>query len=669
MRRTVEPSLVGFALMSAATEDLPVLREVPPDDAPLVGPPGPLHASERRSESPSNSGIAEANRLPKSLIKARSLGAEMVAVLASPVILFYAFRLRAMSSAGGVPDPGLHTSYIWDPQDTFLRFAPKLLSPVLQQYLGPPAAYLREGARTGFLVPARLAYLAFGAVPAFFFFRYMLALVAVVPTYLLLKRLYGRGAGALAIVVILSAPVIITAWGTDFPDSAEVSYLIGGFACLVMPASSRRAQIGWTAAAGVLLTLSVWALASSALLIGASLVVWVLVRAVRARRWLLSDIAVLATVFIIVTGVLAPVWWALSGQFDYLLTTVRSLRFLMTGAQEELWHSSSWRWATYDNYLLVLPAVALAWLATFCRSHRSVPSATLTLGGAAIAQLVVAAFAQFFDRVEILENHYFSSGLWAISTLVLVLLIAELTSTFARRSFLRYVPAVLAAAVALGSEAAPQVPAFRWVSPGLCLVAVVVVIALCGRATSSRAAGAVADASAAACAVVVMAALLVLTIAPSPSLALTRGIVPDPAAGYDGALGGSATKYIAFYQLAADVRGFVPSATYPGEQLLVCWSIETAMTLEILSIYHAGPNILPGFCPAKIGRDAIQEIVSRKAAQLLVVDIARLNIGTLMTRLRWLSPELVRHAVFRSGGFAAGVWLIQFPRYLETRAP
>ena len=346
----------------------------------------------------------------------------MVAVLASPVILFYAFRLRAMSSAGGVPDPGLHTSYIWDPQDTFLRFAPKLLSPALQQYLGPPAAYLREGARTGFLVPARLAYLAFGAVPAFFFFRYMLALVAVVPTYVLLKRLYGRGAGALAIVVVMSAPVIITAWGTDFPDSAEVSYLIGGFACLVMPASSRRAQIGWTAAAGALLTLSVWALASSALLIGASLVVWVLVRAVRARRWLLSDIAVLATVFIIVTGVLALVWWALSGQFDYLLTTVRSLKFLMTGAQEELWHSSSWRWATYDNYLLVLPAVALAWLATFCRSHRSVPSATLTLGGAAIAQLVVAALAQFFDRVEVLENHYFSSGLWAISTLVLVLL-------------------------------------------------------------------------------------------------------------------------------------------------------------------------------------------------------------------------------------------------------
>jgi hypothetical protein len=651
--------------MPAAIEGPPT--EAPAGDGAEMGSARPLVASDRRSGLPSNAGVPEAEKPPPSSFdRARSRGTEMVAVLASPVVLFYALRLRAMSSAGGVPDPGLHTSYVWDPRDTFLRWVPKLLNPALQAYLGPPAAYLREGARAGFLVPARLAFLAFGALPGFLFLRYVLALVAVVPAYLLLKRLYGPGAGALGIVVIMSAPVIITAWGTDFPDSAEVSYLIGGLACLVMPAASRRAQLGWTAAAGTLLTFSVWALASSALLIAATLVVWALVRFARSRRWLLPDIAVLGTAFIIVTVVLAPIWWGLSGQFDYVLNTVRSLKFLMTAAQEELWHSSSWRWATYDNYLLVLPAVALAWLVTFARSHRSVPSATLVLGGAAIAQLAAAAYAQFIGRVEILENHYFSSGLWATSTLALVLVVAELTSTFTRRSLLQYVPAAIAAAVALGSEAAPQVPAFRWSWPGLCLVGVVVLVALCGRATLSWADGPVAGGSAAACAVVLMAALLVLTTAPSPSLALTRGVVADPSAGYEGALGRSATKYVAYYQLAADVRGFVPNASYRGEQLLLCWSIETSMTLEILSIYHAGPDILPGFCPARIGRGAIQEIMSRKADQLLVVDIARLDIGTLMKRLRPLNPELVRHTVFWSHGYAAGVWLIQFPRYLEA---
>ncbi|HXW79830.1 MAG TPA: hypothetical protein VEJ84_10040 [Acidimicrobiales bacterium] len=635
----------------------------------MISPPAPCVTSKQRSAPPSHTAVGEAKKLPQPLFsRARSLAPEVAAVLASPVVFFYAFRLRAMSSAGGVPDPGLHTSYIWDPRDAFARYASKIFSPGLQQYFGPPAAYLREGARTGFLVPARLAYLGFGALPGFFVFRYVLALVAVVPAYVLLKRLYGVGAGVLAIVVIMSAPVVVTAWGTDFPDSAEVSYLIGGFACLVMPAASRRAQVCWTAAAGTLLTLSVWALASSALLIAASLVVWVLVRAVRARRWLFQDIVVLATVFIIVTALLAPVWWGLSGQADYITATFRSLEFLMTRAQEELWHSSSWRWAGYDNYLLVLPAVALAWVVVFCRSRRLVHPAVLTLGGAAIAQLLVAAYAQFLNHVEILENHYFSSGLWAISTLVLVVVVAELTSRFSRERLAQFVPAALAAAVALGSEAAPPVPAFRWAPFGLCLVVVVVVVALYGRVRSSWASGALADAGSAVCSVVVMAALLVLTVAPSPPLALTRGIVADPSTGYQGALGGSASAYVAYYQLAADVRGFVPKATYPGEQLVACWSIETPMTLEILSIFHAGPNILPGLCPGRIGRQAVQEIMSRRAAQLLVVDIARFDIGTLMSRLRSLNPQLVRHAVFWSNGHAAGAWLIQFPRYLGPKA-
>ena len=162
-----------------------------------------------------------------------------------------------------------------------------------------------------------------------------------------------------------------------------------------------------------------------------------------------------------------------------------------------------------------------------------------------------------------------------------------------------------------------------------------------------------------------MSAVLVLVVAPSPWLTLTPGTIADPPAGYQGALGGSSAMFTASYQLAAEVRRFVPNAGYRGEQLLVCWSAETNLTLEVVSLFHAGPNLLPGFCPM-VGEPAIQEILSRKAAQLLVVSAVPLDASTVMTHLRQFHPVLARHAVFRSGKYVCRVWLIELPRYLHA---
>jgi len=100
-------------------------------------------------------------------------------------------------------------------------------TPRTSSFATQPSSNRRNGfARelvSGFLVPGRISYLLFGGVPGFVVFRYVLALIAIIPTYILLRRVYSRVVGVIGVIVILSCPVIILAWGTDFPDSAAVS--------------------------------------------------------------------------------------------------------------------------------------------------------------------------------------------------------------------------------------------------------------------------------------------------------------------------------------------------------------------------------------------------------------------------------------------------------------
>jgi len=614
---------------------------------------------------------------------------EAFAVGASPAVCFFGLRLRAMAPPV-LPDPALTSSFVWNPQQLTYRYAEKVYPTALRAYIGPPAAYFRWGTRAGFLVPARLAFLALGAVGGFFALRYLLALVAVGPAYLLAKRLWGAWAGILAVVLVMASPVIVTAWGTDFPDSAAVSFLIGGTACLVMPAPP-RARRAWLVVSAVLFSAAVWALATTGVLVAVTLLAWLAVRLAQrptagrtaevertgaqpsatcrsAHRpaGVLADIAVLGLGAAATTLALAVGSWVLLGRFDFIAPTLRAVEFLATPAQERLWHSSDPAWAPYDDYLLVLPVVAVVWVAAVASGSGRRRPETLTVGAAALGELVLACYLQFAGGVQILENHYLSSSLWATSTLALLVALAELWRPFATRPVLRYLPAGAVVAVAGVSEIAATPPAFGWVPFGLLVSAVAVtsalVVACADRSRRPR------PALAGGALGLLLASLLLLTIVPSPPLPPYPHVVYDPATSYDEALGGRADRLVDQYRLEYLTLRFVPEPTYRGEQLLTCRNSTTSgLDLQLIGLFHAGVNLLPGTCP-RVPRSALRTVVERRAAQILMVSARPVPVGPLLRRLASLHPRVVRHVRLNVGNRSCWLWLIDIPRYLRNRS-
>lgn len=583
---------------------------------------------------------------------------EALGVGLSPAVVAAVLRLRLMAPSD-LPDPAMHTTYIVDPHAILTRFATAYVAD----------ARFRESARVGFLVPARLAYLAFGAVPGFFVLRYLLALVAIVPVYLLLRRLYGIPAGVVGILVVLSSPVIVTAWGTDYPDSAVVSYAAAALACLAMPCRPRWRR-GWLAAAGVLLTLAVWSHGVAVPLVAATLAAYLGVRLVRDRAGLRGDLALLAGVAVAVTGLLVLASVVVIGQANFIGLTWQAYRFLSKPSQAGLWHSANWGWAPYVAYLLVPPAVLGAFAVAVTRRGRAVPTPVLLVGVVAAAQLVVFGGLQFFGSVQTLEMHYFSSTLWAGVCLMFAITIAELARPLSDHSVARWLPAAVLLAVPLCYEADPHVPPFGWVHIGAFLAAAVIVAAAAARGCA-RLRHPLAAATATGLALTALVgAVLVLTVAPVPRhLPLPDTAISTPYPAYSAALGGSAATYIDSYRIATALPLFVGPAAYRGEQLLTWWPLlTTGPYTEYGGIYHDWYDALPSPPPNLIAKDR-WKLKTRRPAELLLFDSSAASFPTALRELAAYHPTLLRTGELRAGRLVLHVWLLRLGIYYHPPAP
>lgn len=579
------------------------------------------------------------------------LVAEVLMVAALPLLAYFVLRLQLMPLPD-INDPAMHATYIVDPRDFFERYSDLLT----------PTARLREGARVGFLVPARVTYLLFGPVGGFAVLRYVFALVAIGPAYLLFRRLAGVAAGVTAAALILTCPVIITAWGTDYPDSASVSYLVGGLAFLALPGRGIR----WAVAGVVLLTLSVWAFASSLVFAGIFAAVYLALRWWRARDGLWRDLVVAGAVSAGTTLVLMAASAALIGQLDFIRPTISSIRFLSQPSQEALWHSTSWAWAPFETYLLVLPVVALAVLLAFGRDVRSLSTPHLMVGASFLLALGAVTFLQFVGKVQMLEEHYFSSLSWAGAMLALCLVLVAVGRRLFDHPVWRWSVPALVVGIALAYEAIRSIDPGAFAISGVAYIAIgaVVLIALAVALPPRVRSGSAERSATLALFGGFLVAILLVTIAPVTSPGQLPGVVFSPTPQFARALGGGDERAIDIYQVSAELPGFVGRAEYPGERLVMWWApADLPNVVEPIGMFHAFYNSIPSSY-GRLDSGGAQLIEQRRPALVLLMSTTGDGeFPSCLAALGPYQPRLVKTGVLSSGSYALHVWLIRLDSY------
>jgi hypothetical protein len=386
---------------------------------------------------------------------------------------------------------------------------------------------------------------------------------------------------------------------------------------------------------------------------------------VRERAGLPGDLALLAGVAAAVTGLLVLASAVLLGHANFFAVTWEGYRFLSQPSQTAIWHSASWRWAPYVAYLLVPPAVVGAFAVAVIRSGRALPTPVLMAGVMAATQLTAFALLQFAGSVQVLEQHYFSSTLWAGVCLAFAVTLAELARPLWDRPLARWLPAAVLVAVPLGYEVGPHVPAFGWLPFGAIVAVTVIIAAAVARACARIRQRAVVAAAISLALVAFAGAALVLTVAPIPH----HSHIPDtaghePAPEYASALGGSATTSIDSYRIITALPGFVGPATYPGEQILI-WRIAPSTSKYIkyaAGMYHDGINSLASHSARLPGKDR-RMIRYRRPAEILLLGDSAAPFRAAVGRLDPFGPSLVRAGELRAGPLVMRVWLVRLGAY------
>ncbi len=562
-------------------------------------------------------------------------------LLLAPVLVFVLLQTERMAPLDMI-DPTFYTAYLQNGPDLMARYGD-------------------EGyfwVRVGFILPARAAYLIFGAVPGFYVFRYALALLATVPAYLLLRRLSGPSAGALAVLAILTRPVILYAWGSDYPDSAAVSYLLAGVSLLALGLSENRrlARAACVVGAGTALSLAVHSQFIAAPLVGAAVAAYAALTVRRNPVRTLGDLLALAVVAGVTTVGLAVAARIALGSANIIGPTVQAVQLLRTPAQAALWHTADWRWALDAPFLLVPPLWLAAWVLVRRHAGVAVSSAERFVVLSSAAQVAVFGYLQFGGSTATLEYQYYFSMLWAGATLVLAFVLVALTGAGSGvRGWPSRMAAVLLVAVPWAFVPVAARVRFHLAPTGLVLAA----IALLTAAVASR--GRRRPVALLSVAVALLVTSYALTIGKPVDEPYLPGQVRFPKPYYGAVVAGDARWRVDRYRALSRLPTLVPRATQPGQPLLMWLPAQRSEGLQLAAgQYLWNLNALPSPLPS-LSPESLQVLRARRPPVLLLLSDSGGEFASAVASLdaAGLSARVLQDATLGWGSTTVRVRVLQ----------
>ncbi|HEX4578406.1 MAG TPA: hypothetical protein VH498_00240 [Candidatus Dormibacteraeota bacterium] len=573
---------------------------------------------------------AELHAVPRSAIVGR-IG-EVACLALAPVVVFFGLQVRAMPRISMI-DPYFYGAYALDGTSMLQRFG-------TGNYFWP---------RVGFILPDRLFITLFGPLGGFFSFRYVLALVATVPMYILFKQLFGRWAGALVVLVILTAPVVLSAWGSDYPDSSAVSYLAAGAACAFILGKTDRTQVVWAFGAGLFMGLAINSQVVAGFTIAGILVGWLLSARADPRRLTATRFASMAAGGLTATVALVFFTAVTMGQWDIFKPTVHAILQYRQPNEIALFHSSTWRWLIDDIYVLVPPALVAAWVVAawpvFGRADIS--RAELGFAAATAVAFVLHALAQFVAKNWTLEYYLYTSMLWA-------LVCPLLTFTVLRLARARPAPQVSRGALVLAAAALLGIPLVLRVfrdqlqlgfGVALAMTAVPAIGGLLARSTRLRRVGSVA----AVICVTAASTLLVVGVPENPTIypGQVAYFTPD----YGTALFGDGRAAVDRYAVFANLHTVVPTYQQVPGDLAMWWPAQPSQTVNVASaqylwILEGLPSTLPALDDATRA-----DLVGRHPSVLVLLSDTgnEFDVAEQSLAAGGFAPHTYRDATLTSG--------------------